>query len=171
MGFWDEQNIWQRLLRRAFNSTTHTHTYTYTAILPTHQSQISPPSSNHSAKPALQLHNLRHGLLISLLLLQAIDIACQHRVFLLCQEGAAALCRDEREAHQDIRGGQVRAAQVLAAVGGGLELVLEEGEVRGEVRGQEGGGDVRRDAVGDGADEEGNGRVFDAWCWSVREVW
>ena len=46
-------------------------------------------------------------------------------------------------------------------------MLLEEGEVSDEIWVEEVGFDLGGDAVGDGADEEWDGGVFDAWEGSV----
>ena len=65
--------------------------------------------------------------------------------------------RTERGAHHDVRAGQVGAAEVVPAVGGGGELVFEEVELGLEVRVQVFRFDGPGDHEGEGADEEGGG--------------
>lgn len=70
--------------------------------------------------------------------------------------------RDNRETHQNVGSGQVLAAEVLAPVGRGLELVLQECKVGGVVPVQECLLDLGGHDVCDGLEEEWDGGVSDA---------
>lgn len=83
------------------------------------------------------------------------------RIFLLRQPGSTP-ARNQWETQQDIRACEVRAADVIPA--GSLDLLFEEGEVRGEVWVQEAGLHVSGDAARDGFDEEGDWGCFDGFC-------
>lgn len=75
--------------------------------------------------------------------------------------GEAVLGAREREAEQDVGGGEVLAAQVGPARGG--ELAVQKGEVVLGVGEDVGGRDAVGDAGGDGADEKGDVVGFEFW--------
>jgi hypothetical protein len=74
---------------------------------------------------------------------------------------AVALGDEQGEAQQDVGGGELRAAEVGAVVGRGLELRVEEAEVVVVVGEEVGVVDAAGDGAGDGFDEEGLRGVFD----------
>ncbi len=79
----------------------------------------------------------------------------------------AALAGNEGEAHEDVGGGQLVAAQVAAARR--LELLVDELEVALDVGQQEGVEDAVCDDGGDGADEEGDVGALEA-CFERASV-
>ena len=66
--------------------------------------------------------------------------------------------------NHDIRSGELVAAEELAFAGRVDEIVFEEVEVGLQLWVDEAGVDLAGDAVGDGLEEEGDGRIFDVWC-------
>lgn len=115
---------------------------------------------------ASDLLNLLHTPQVHLVLLQLLGVRLE------LGEGAnlrlLLLAHDEGEAHEDVGGREVLAAQTLAAIRRAREKGLQVAEVFGEV-----GVEVERvypagDAAGDGLQEEGDLRpVLQSWWWTL----
>lgn len=119
-----------------------------------------PSSSNlqHALKLALNLHNLLTSPLISLGSLHLLQVGPRLGICRL-REICASSCRHERETHQDICGRELLAAEIVAR--GRRHLAFQEGELRGDVAIDVGIVQAVSNAVGDGFDEEWDGRGAD----------
>lgn len=115
-------------------------------------------SRHNSLKLSLYLLNLLNRLLITLCPLQQIRIRL-HIGILLRTLRQPNHSRDNRETNQDICSRQFLAAEVRAAAGSSLELLVQEAEVVVDVAVDEGGFDLGGNNAGERFDEERDGGV------------
>lgn len=125
--------------------------------------RISRPVSQLHAVLTRLIDDPLHRFLVRLSGLDHVDVAAQSGI-LLGGDLAGRLGRLEREDHERVGAGGVRAAEESSVAGRAGQLLFEEGEMQLVLRVQKAVFDAGRDGAGYRFQEEGYRRVLDVWC-------
>lgn len=124
-------------------------------------------STHHNRKRLTSLlFNSVDGSLVSLDVIELVDVGIQLRIILCVDHFQSLLTSLQRERHQNVGGSKILATEETTTIGCAGELRLQEVEVSLEVGVKEHVVEFANDAACDGTDEEGNLVAFED-CWGI----